>query len=105
MRRTIILSSAALLLGRVAADAQCYAVNGQKSSGTPCNSNATGKGESHAACCDSSKQEACLSTGLCYSAQRTDGFIFSSEGCTDPLGLDPSCPQYCGTTSQFSSCS
>ncbi|CAK7201699.1 hypothetical protein SEUCBS139899_004408 [Sporothrix eucalyptigena] len=85
----------------VVADAQCYAINGQKSSGSPCNAAATGQAGSHAACCDESKQEACLATGICFATQRSDNNTFWAEGCTDPTGLDPSCPQYCGTASQF----
>ncbi|CAK7211419.1 hypothetical protein SCUCBS95973_001108 [Sporothrix curviconia] len=85
----------------VLADAQCYAINGQKSSGSPCNAAATGQAGSHAACCDESKQEACLATGVCFATQRSDNNTFWAEGCTDPTGLDPSCPQYCGTASPF----
>ncbi|KAH8894194.1 hypothetical protein GQ53DRAFT_858863 [Thozetella sp. PMI_491] len=91
----------ATFLGRAACDAQCFGVGGQKSSATPCNSDATGTNGSHSSCCDETKQEACLSTGLCYAAQRNDNITFWAEGCTDPSGLDPSCPQYCGATSQF----
>ena len=91
----------ALLFRRVVCDAQCFGVGGQKSSAAPCNSDVTGLNGSHSACCDESKQEACLSTGLCYATQRTDNITFWAEGCTDPSGLDPSCPQVCGTTSQF----
>ncbi|ERT02967.1 uncharacterized protein SPSK_09296 [Sporothrix schenckii 1099-18] len=86
-------------LPHAVADAQCYAVNGQKSSGTPCNAAATGQSGSHAACCDESKQEACLATGVCFATQRSDNNTFWAEGCTDPTGLDPACPQYCGTAS------
>lgn len=85
----------------VLADAQCYAINGQKSSGSPCNAAATGQAGSHAACCDESKQEACLATGVCFATQRSDNNTFWAEGCTDPTGLDPACPQYCGTASPY----
>ncbi len=91
----------AILVRHALGDAQCFGVSGQKSSGTPCNAGATGSAGSHSSCCDASKQEACLSTGLCYASQRSDNNTFWSEGCTDPQGLDPMCPQYCGTTSQF----
>ena len=86
---------------RVLCEAQCFGIGGQKSSATPCNSDATGSNGSHSACCDESKQEACLSTGLCYATQRSDNITFWAEGCTDPSGLDPLCPQYCGVNSQF----
>ncbi|KAK0707130.1 hypothetical protein B0T26DRAFT_680693 [Lasiosphaeria miniovina] len=87
----------------VAAAAQCYSVNGQKSSGVSCNAAATGSGGagSHSACCDDSRQEACLSSGLCLATQRTDNQTFWAEGCTDPTGLDTACPSFCGMSSQF----
>ncbi|KAM7219787.1 hypothetical protein V8F06_004821 [Rhypophila decipiens] len=81
--------------------AQCFGIDGQKSALAPCNSNATGSGNSHSACCDESKQEACLSSGLCYATQRGDNNTFWSQGCTDPMGRDPACPSYCGAASQF----
>lgn len=81
--------------------AQCFGVDGQKSALAPCNSNVTGSGASHSACCDESKQEACLSSGLCYASQRGDNNTFWSQGCTDPMGRDPACPSYCGAASQF----
>ncbi|KAK3320602.1 hypothetical protein B0T19DRAFT_477845 [Cercophora scortea] len=84
-----------------AAGAQCYGINGQKSTATACNSAASGTGGSHSACCDESKQEACLSSGLCFATQRSDNATFMAEGCTDPMGQDAACPSYCGTTSQF----
>ncbi|KAK3683419.1 hypothetical protein B0T22DRAFT_538517 [Podospora appendiculata] len=83
------------------AGAQCYGINGQKSTATACNSAASGSGGSHSACCDESKQEACLSSGLCFATQRSDNATFIAEGCTDPMGQDVACPSYCGTTSQF----
>ncbi|KAL1902992.1 hypothetical protein Sste5346_000904 [Sporothrix stenoceras] len=103
-RATIIALTTILLLVHfpsTLADAQCYAINGQKSSGTPCNAAATGQADSHAACCDESKQEACLATGVCFATQRSDNNTFWAEGCTDPTGLDPACPQYCGTASPY----
>ncbi|KAK4212224.1 hypothetical protein QBC37DRAFT_466085, partial [Rhypophila decipiens] len=81
--------------------AQCFGIDGQKSALAPCNSSATGSGNSHSACCDESKQEACLSSGLCYATQRGDNNTFWSQGCTDPMGRDPACPSYCGAASQF----
>ncbi|KAK4189812.1 hypothetical protein QBC35DRAFT_472277 [Podospora australis] len=81
--------------------AQCYGINGQKSSGTQCNSSATGLGSSHSSCCDETRQEACLSSGLCFATQRGDNHTFWSQGCTDPTGMDPACPSYCGRSSQF----
>ncbi|KAK4166266.1 hypothetical protein QBC43DRAFT_287165 [Cladorrhinum sp. PSN259] len=81
--------------------AQCYGINGQKISATQCNATATGNGTSHSSCCDESKQEACLSSGLCFATQRGDNNTFWSQGCTDPTGMDPACPSYCGRTSQF----
>ncbi|KAK3986600.1 hypothetical protein QBC44DRAFT_352276 [Cladorrhinum sp. PSN332] len=80
---------------------QCYGINGQKISATQCNATATGNGTSHSSCCDESKQEACLSSGLCFATQRGDNNTFWSQGCTDPTGMDPGCPSYCGRTSQF----
>ncbi len=52
----------------------------RKSSAAPCNSDVTGSKGSHSACCDESKQEACLSTGLCYATQRNDNITFWAEG-------------------------
>ncbi|KAK4179488.1 hypothetical protein QBC36DRAFT_362679 [Triangularia setosa] len=80
--------------------AQCYGINGQKTLGTQCNSEATGIGSSHSSCCDESRQEACLSSGLCFATQRGDNQTFWSQGCTDPTGMDPACPSYCGRSSQ-----
>lgn len=88
-------------LPAVMAAAQCFGIDGQKSATAPCNSNVTGTANSHSACCDESKQEACLSSGLCYATQRSDNNTFWAEGCTDPMGRDPTCPSYCGATSQF----
>ncbi|KAK0670014.1 hypothetical protein QBC41DRAFT_318629 [Cercophora samala] len=79
---------------------QCYGINGQKTSGTQCSSEATGTGSSHSSCCDESRQEACLSSGLCFATQRGDNHTFWSQGCTDPTGMDPACPSYCGRSSQ-----
>ncbi|KAK4204755.1 hypothetical protein QBC40DRAFT_163950 [Triangularia verruculosa] len=81
--------------------AQCYGINGQKTSGTQCNSKASGIGSSHSSCCDESRQEACLSSGLCFATQRGDNHTFWSQGCTDPTGMDPACPSYCGRSSQY----
>ena len=104
-RATMLYRNSLLLLTawvrNTVGDAQCYGISGQKSSGSPCNSGATGTTGSHSSCCDESKQEACLSTGLCFATQRSDNNTFWAEGCTDSTGLDPACPGYCGATSQF----
>ncbi|KAK0741811.1 hypothetical protein B0T21DRAFT_360160 [Apiosordaria backusii] len=89
-----------LSFGPLVDAAQCYGINGQKTSGTPCNSEASGTGSSHSSCCDESRQEACLSSGLCFATQRGDNHTFWSQGCTDPTGMDPACPSYCGRSSQ-----
>lgn len=88
-------------LGPLAEAAQCYGINGQKTSGTQCSRDATGTGSSHSSCCDESRQEACLSSGLCFATQRGDNHTFWSQGCTDPTGMDPACPSYCGRSSQY----
>ncbi|KAK4457781.1 hypothetical protein QBC42DRAFT_316995 [Cladorrhinum samala] len=85
--------------------AQCYGINGQKISSSPCITNTTSTNSTsqpqHSSCCNPTESEACLSTGLCYATQRQDNNTFWAQGCTDPTGLDPACPSYCGRASRF----
>ncbi|KAK4194108.1 hypothetical protein QBC40DRAFT_188941 [Triangularia verruculosa] len=41
-----------------------------------------------------------LTSCLCFATQRGDNHTFWSQGCTDPTGMDPACPSYCGRSSR-----
>ncbi|KAF1964621.1 hypothetical protein BU23DRAFT_53645 [Bimuria novae-zelandiae CBS 107.79] len=88
---------AACLIQNTIAESKCYALNGTQlgSDYGPCDPNAN-----HSGCCAIHRSvgsvELCLSNDLCMATKNEYmmGIIWQSA-CTDPTGMDPSCPKRC----------
>lgn len=89
------------LLGvrHVMSAASCYDMNGNildSAAMSLCNPSATGKTDSHSACCNTVNHDACLSTGVCLASWSSGSdSMFWVGGCTDSTWQDPACARYC----------
>ena len=76
---------------------ECYSLSGKVTrSVVPCSNSTSSAEESHSACCNPDFYDACLSSGLCLSTGQLPGRFPGqvwADGCTDPTGEDPACPQ------------
>ncbi|KAF2451650.1 hypothetical protein P171DRAFT_468159 [Karstenula rhodostoma CBS 690.94] len=84
------------LLQLTIAERKCYALNGLQLGDAygPCNPNAK-----HSGCCavrgPAGLVDLCLSNGLCMATNGEYMGTIWQSGCTDPTGVDPSCPKMC----------
>jgi hypothetical protein len=87
-----------ILIPSVLSTTKCYRTNGIVGTDDiqPCYNNLAPGAQS--ACCNLGKSppDLCLAGGLCYRQDGTDGnFLIYAVGCTDQLGTDAACQQYC----------
>jgi hypothetical protein len=78
------------------AERKCYALDGTQLGNTfgPCDPDAE-----HSGCCAihgaAGSVDVCLSNGLCMATNEEYMGTIWQSGCTDPTGMDPSCPKMC----------
>jgi hypothetical protein len=94
----------ALLFPSIIFASTCYLRNGDVATSNykPCNANAKGVTGSHSACCYTTNNDVCLSSGLClFPGARNSVYNFSNffaDGCTDKNLEDSSCQTFCPPT-------